>query len=74
MQDRILRAQGDPWEMLGLLLENPIGCNYVNVCTVLHRCGRLTERHTPELRDALSRRLLPVVATVLPDCKVSWPH
>ncbi len=69
MQALILRAQADPWEMLRLLRENPAGCNHVNACTVLHRCGKLAERLTPEARAAVAQQLLPVMHQVLPACR-----
>jgi hypothetical protein len=71
MQDLILRAQSDPSEMLRLLFDNPTACNHVNVCTVLHRCGKLsgTPRITPAVDTAITQRLLPVLALVLPACK-----
>ena len=71
MQDRILQAQADPQEMLRLLFENPTACNHVNVCTVLHRCGKLagSPRLTPGVEVAIVSHLLPVVAEVLPACK-----
>ena len=69
MQALILRAQGDPWEMLRLLRENPTRCNHVNVCTVLHRCGKLADRLPPEARAAMAQQLLPVVHQVLPACQ-----
>lgn len=69
MQALILRAQADPWEMLRLLRDNPAGCNHVNVCTVLHRCGKLADRLSTEARAAVATQLLPVVREVLPACQ-----
>jgi hypothetical protein len=63
MQALILRSQSDPREMLRLLLSNPSGCNFVNVCTVLHRSARAKGG------AEVSSRLLPIVREVLPDCQ-----